>query len=98
MQGPWGNLSARPGKLTFTTGHKALAAIRPEKIRISSEKPIDGNAVEGVMDETAYLGDRSHYYVRINGVENPVAVSAQNLDPDQFFSEGHLGTNMAELV
>jgi hypothetical protein len=43
------------------------------------------------MDDSAYLGDRSHYYVRIDGVENPVAVSAQNLDTEQLFGQGHRG-------
>ena len=68
---------------------RALAAIRPEKITISADKPTHENAVEGIMDAAAYLGDRSHFYVRINGVEKPVAVSAQNLDPGYFFRENH---------
>ena len=89
--GPLGHLTASPGKLAFSVGQNSLAAIRPEKIRISSEKPTDGNAVEGTMDATAYLGDRSHFYVRINGIEKPVAVSAQNLDQTQVFAEDHQG-------
>jgi spermidine/putrescine transport system ATP-binding protein/putrescine transport system ATP-binding protein len=89
--GPLGHLTASPGKLSFSVGQNSLAAIRPEKITISDEKPIDGNAVEGVMDATAFLGDRSHFYVRIKGVENPVAVSAQNLDETQILGENHQG-------
>jgi len=89
--GPLGHLTASPGKLAFSVGQNALAAIRPEKITLSSEKPTDGNAVEGIMDATAFLGDRNHFYVRINGVEKPVAVSAQNLDETQIFGEGHQG-------
>lgn len=77
--GPIGNISALPGELPFVAGQLALAAIRPEKISISNEKPSNGNSVEGTMDTTAYLGDRSHFYVRVNGVEKPIAVSAQNL-------------------
>lgn len=89
--GPLGQLAASPGKLAFSVGQNALAAIRPEKITISSEKPTDRNAVEGIMDATAFLGDRNHFYVRINGVEKPVAVSAQNLDETQIFGENHQG-------
>ncbi len=89
--GPLGQLAASPGKLAFSVGQNALAAIRPEKITISSEKPTDRKAVEGIMDATAFLGDRNHFYVRINGVEKPVAVSAQNLDETQIFGENHQG-------
>ncbi len=89
--GPLGHLTASPGELAFSVGQNALAAIRPGKITISSAKPTDGNAVEGIMDATAFLGDRNHFYVRINGVENPVAVSAQNLDETQIFGEDHQG-------
>ncbi len=89
--GPLGHLTASPGKLTFSVGQSSLVAIRPEKITISSEKPTDGNSVEGIMDATAFLGDRNHFYVRINGVEKPVAVSAQNLDETQIFGEDHQG-------
>jgi spermidine/putrescine transport system ATP-binding protein/putrescine transport system ATP-binding protein len=39
------------------------------------------------MDAASYLGDRSYYYVRVVGVEKSVAVSVQNLDPDQFSGE-----------
>lgn len=89
--GPLGDLTASPRNLAFSAGQNSLAAIRPEKITISIEKPTDGNAVEGVMDTTAYLGDRSHFYVRINGIEKPVSVSAQNLDADHFFGEHNQG-------
>jgi len=89
--GPLGKLTASPRKLAFAAGQDSLVAIRPEKIRISREKPIEGNALEGFMDDSAYLGDRSHYYVRIEGVGNPVAVSAQNLDTEQLFGQGHRG-------
>jgi spermidine/putrescine transport system ATP-binding protein/putrescine transport system ATP-binding protein len=77
--GPLGNLTISAGSLAFSIGQKSLVAIRPEKITISSAKPENGNAVKGVIDDTAYLGDRSHFYVRVNGIENPVAVSAQNM-------------------
>jgi spermidine/putrescine ABC transporter ATP-binding subunit len=87
--GALGKLAASPGKLAFSAGQKCLAAIRPEKILISREKPAEGNSVEGSIDDTAYLGDRSHFYVRVNGVENPIAVSAQNVDQSQLSGQNH---------
>ena len=81
--GPLGNLTASTGTLTFSAGQDSLVAIRPEKFRASSEKPATGNAMEGTVDTSAYLGDRSHLYVRINGIEKPVSVSAQNVDRGQ---------------
>ncbi len=31
------------------------------------------------MDNAAYLGDRSLFYVRVEGIERPIAVSTQNM-------------------
>ena len=54
--------------------------IRPEKLSLADERrEADGNAIEGMLDNAAYLGDRSHFYVRVDGIERPIAVSAQNL-------------------
>lgn len=97
--GPLGNLSVSPGNLAFSNGQNALVAIRPEKFTLSNDKPENGNAVQGTVDDTAYLGDRSHFYVRINGVEKPVAVSAQNLNPSHVFgtdNEGQVWLNWAD--
>jgi len=54
-------------------------AIRPEKFAISFQKPnVMDNVTEGTMQAAAYLGDRSHFYVKVNGREAPIAVAAQN--------------------
>ena len=84
--GPLGQLSASPGSRELRAGQEILAAIRPEKISISTDRPQSGHMVEGTMDAAAYLGDRSHFYVRIQGIEKPIAVSAQNTH------RGRLGT------
>lgn len=48
-------------------GSKVTLAIRPEKIMISAVKVENTrNCVEGVIDEIAYLGDVSIYYVRLD--------------------------------
>ena len=57
-----------------------LVAIRPEKLSIATEKPEDrANMVEGRIGPSAYLGDRSHFYIQIAGRDQPVAVASQNL-------------------
>jgi len=54
-------------------------AIRPEKFVISFQKPnVMENVVEGSIQAAAYLGDRSHFYVHVDGRDAPVAVAAQN--------------------
>ncbi len=86
--GPLGNLSAPERSRDLSPGQNLLAAIRPEKkITLSAEKPTSTNFVKGVLDTAAYLGDRSHFYVRVDGVEKPIAVSTQNLNQVQFGAE-----------
>jgi spermidine/putrescine ABC transporter ATP-binding subunit len=59
-------------------GDKVTSAVRPEKIQILEEKSTDGNpSVEGVMKNVAYLGNRNHYYISIDGIEKPLAVATQ---------------------
>ncbi len=78
--GPLGRIPASIGDLGFNVGDNALVAIRPEKMSIASEKAAgDQGSAQGIIDAAAYLGDRNHYYVRINGIEQAVAVSTQNL-------------------
>ncbi|MGI9464552.1 MAG: TOBE domain-containing protein, partial [Aestuariivirgaceae bacterium] len=77
--GALGKMSAQSESDAFSSGDKVLVAIRPEKFSIAAKKPGNGvNAVKGTLDNAAYLGERSHFYVKIEGVEQPVAVSAQN--------------------
>ncbi len=47
-------------------GDKVALALRPEKIRISAERPADGvNALAGTVFEIGYRGDMSIYKVRL---------------------------------
>jgi putrescine transport system ATP-binding protein len=54
-------ISSAPGAVVH-------AAIRPEKIEISRERPasVEQNALSGVVKEIAYMGDLSVYLVRID--------------------------------
>jgi putrescine transport system ATP-binding protein len=48
-------------------GADIVFAIRPEKIKISSKKPVDAvNALEGEVYDIAYLGDMTVYHVRLD--------------------------------
>lgn len=59
-------------------GQSVSVAIRPEKLTLSSDELSESNMVKGRLDNAAYLGERSHYYVSVDGVPQPVAVSTQN--------------------
>jgi spermidine/putrescine transport system ATP-binding protein/putrescine transport system ATP-binding protein len=59
---------------------RIIVAIRPEKLRLSKERADGaGNAVQGVIKNTAYLGDRRHFYVAVPGCDKPLAVAAQEV-------------------
>jgi spermidine/putrescine ABC transporter ATP-binding subunit len=78
--GPLGRLTVPKGEQSFRPGEPVLAAIRPEKILLTSEKPGNGHAVQGSLDATAYLGDRSHFHIKVHGLDKPVAVAFQNVE------------------
>ncbi|WP_333834611.1 ABC transporter ATP-binding protein [Rubrimonas sp.] len=62
------------------TGATVCVAIRPEKIALHSAAPACGRGVAGALETTSYLGERSHFRVRVRGCAEPVAVSAPNAD------------------
>jgi ABC-type Fe3+/spermidine/putrescine transport system ATPase subunit len=56
-------------------------ALRPEKLHLHREPPQDtGNAIAGRLSAKAYFGDRSHYFVQVEGLEKLIAVARQNVD------------------
>jgi spermidine/putrescine transport system ATP-binding protein len=62
------------------TGPTVLVALRPEKISLSRER----GTVKGMIASAAYLGERSHYGVAVEGRAEPIAVAAQNASRDGF--------------
>ncbi|MGR3662433.1 MAG: ABC transporter ATP-binding protein [Paracoccaceae bacterium] len=76
-----GEVIALAGTVPLLVGNTVNVAIRPEKFSLTDEKP-DGvqYSVKGQLNNAAYLGERSHFYVSVDGVSQPVAVSAQNRD------------------
>lgn len=58
------------------TGGEVLIALRPEKITLSPEARQGG--VKGTVAALAYLGERSHYSIVVEGLGDPVFVAHQN--------------------
>ncbi len=75
-----GDITASASAPFIQKGASIVVAIRPEKLTLSKERLGDGhNAVQGVIRNTAYLGDRSHFYVSVEGCDKPLAVAAQEV-------------------
>jgi putrescine transport system ATP-binding protein len=49
-------------------------AVRPERLRLSLARPDVGEAIAGVVETAAYLGDRTHYSLRLDGGERAAAL------------------------
>ena len=61
-------------------GEGFVLGIRPEKFQLAFEDVgASENAVKGLMGPSAYLGDRSHFYVYLEGRAEPVSVALPNL-------------------
>ncbi len=79
--GVLGKVCANIQAVHVTQGADVLVAIRPEKLSISSAPPDDAtNMVEGRIGPSAYLGDRSHFYINLEGRSLPMAVASQNME------------------
>jgi spermidine/putrescine ABC transporter ATP-binding subunit len=77
--GALGAFEARAENGTAVQGAPVLVAIRPEKLQISWERPsLSINTLAGKVGAVAYFGDRSHFYVNVEGCEKPLAVALQN--------------------
>jgi len=55
-----------------------VVAVRPEKLRLSRERIAEDHTVQGKLATSAYLGNRSHYFVSVDGAEEPVEVASQD--------------------
>ena len=73
-----GRIEAPTAAAFVRKGANIVVAIRPENLTLSRERRRDDrNAVQGVIKTAAYLGDRSHIYVSVEGCDKPLAVAAQ---------------------
>jgi spermidine/putrescine transport system ATP-binding protein/putrescine transport system ATP-binding protein len=65
-------------------GAHVLLAVRPEKMALAltgAGTASSENRLSGTLVAAAYLGERSHYQVRVEGMKEPIAVAAQNEGP-----------------
>ena len=70
-----------PASPAFASGDHITVALRPENIRMTQREDETGtDTVGGQVSNTAYLGDRTHLYVRVGGSDHPVLVARQNMD------------------
>ncbi|MEB8385851.1 ABC transporter ATP-binding protein [Rhodobacteraceae bacterium KMM 6894] len=74
-----GVITAPKRDTRYGAGDPVQVAIRPEKLLLAETRdPEAGYSVTGELQNASYLGERSHFYVAIDGVGHPVAVSSQN--------------------
>ena len=76
-----GDIDIQSSNSRFSIRSPVWVAIRPEKLKPLFSPPDDlSNVIEGVIGPSAYLGDRSHFYVKLSNREEPVLVALQNLE------------------
>ena len=69
---------AGPGR-GKAAGDAVLVGIRPEKLAVSDQPPAAGaNAIRGRLAGMTYFGDRSHYFVEVDGLDQRISVASQN--------------------
>jgi len=77
--GNLGTVAAKAGATPPGAGSEVAVAIRPEKLRLHWQQPAaEINVLAGKVSAVSYFGDRSHYFVNVDGIAKPFAVSVQN--------------------
>ena len=77
--GPAGSFRVAGSARGGTAGDPVLVGIRPEKLSVSVARPAEGeNAIRGQLATMSYFGDRSHYFVEVEGVDQRISVASQN--------------------
>jgi len=74
-----GQIVSKGPNMDFKVGDSVLAAIRPENVEVSMSQPEGGKGLQGKIRASAFLGDRAHLYVNVEGREEPVLSAMQNL-------------------
>jgi spermidine/putrescine ABC transporter ATP-binding subunit len=57
---------------------QVILALRPEKVYLTNERTEDEHTVKGKLSTSAYFGDRSHYYVSVEGIDKLIEVSGHD--------------------
>ena len=80
--GQVGQLSVPKGQNEINPGDSVTLAVRPEKLRITTEAPGSGyNGIRGKMIAESYAGDRSYYYLSVEGLSQRLRVANLNNTP-----------------
>lgn len=75
-----GRIEIPQERLSEIRGGALQVALRPEKIHLHDDSPNRVRVVQGEIHSVAYLGEFSHYFVSLKGLDKPIAVSEQNAD------------------
>jgi len=66
-------------RVTFPMVMPGIIAVRPEKLSMHMRQPTsDQPSIQGTLEITTYLGERSQFHVRVPDIEQTLAISAQN--------------------
>ena len=65
-----------------SAGDVVTVGIRPEKLTLHVTPPPAGaNCIKGRLSAASYLGERNHFFVTVEGVDEPISVASQNSTP-----------------
>jgi spermidine/putrescine ABC transporter ATP-binding subunit len=84
-----GAIPVPDGHIAQPDGAAVQVALRPEKFALSPTKPDAVHAVQGRLANSTYLGERSHFYITIEGRNDPIAVSAPHQNRFNDAASGH---------
>ncbi len=77
-------------RYNYEKGKEVYVAIRPEKVAFQYDRPLTSvNLFEGTITNVLYLGDKTHYYIRLTTGENIVACRQNteiNLSKDHYIT------------
>jgi spermidine/putrescine ABC transporter ATP-binding subunit len=77
--GQAGRVSVPGRESRVNVGDKVQLAVRPEKLRISSVAPSEGfNGLRGRLIANSYAGDRSYYFLEVEGLSRRLTVANLN--------------------
>jgi ABC-type Fe3+/spermidine/putrescine transport system ATPase subunit len=80
--GPVGRLKVPAGQSQVSLGEEVALAVRPEKLRITDKPPESGyNGLRGKLIAESYAGDRSHYFLEVEGLSRRLTVANLNERP-----------------
>ncbi len=77
--GALGPLRATAGQTPLAVGQEVFVALRPEHLQLHPATMAEaGASLPGRVLSVAYLGDRSHYLINVDGLAAPVTVFRSN--------------------